>query len=530
VVLSAAVIACAAVTAIAGLAGVTGAVPRLYTYAVPLLAAGPAACLVLILAAGPSGLPLLERALMTSTAVSMAGLSARYAGGSISFAMAPAIVALTALAVARRPGPTITVVLLLTGTYGSVEIYTGLPVGSVVDLLLAASWAAAAWVWLFGSARPPRLNGGLWVLVGLVAVNGVYALAATNMAQGIYGFRVMSWYMLGGVLCALVLTTRRQQRIVVHGLILSAAVVGGYAVLRWVIGPGAEELAAAKRGGPYVLNADQEVRLFGSLLSPGLLGTWASIGVCAAAALAMYLQRAAWRLLAFAAAGLCLAAQFGAENRVPIVATAAGILAVLVLFGVSRGAKGRRIVPLAIGITLTLSAAGAFAAIELADDTSRFRGLLNIENDYSYQDRVNKWKSFLSDMPDHPLGHGLGSTGAAQVRYDRFQTIAAYAPDSAYVKVAYDQGYPVMILFIGTMVAMLLALAIRALGTADPWAAGRATAGFGALMAFVVMMTCGEVNEGLPGLAVWLLVGLGLAPVVTGDDEDRPLRPSDLRP
>lgn len=503
----------AAAAAVLGVAFLTGAIPDAESAAVPVLVAGPLAILILVAVLGEGALPTAERVLFPATVVAAAGVSGRYVSDAPFLSIVPAGLALTALGVRRRPGATFATIVAFTAVYGSLEIYTKLPVGPTIDLLLAGLWLAALWTWAFGGVRPPPLHPGLVVVAFLCVVNLVFAVLAPNLAQGIYGFRAMSWYMLAGILAALLLTDRRQQEKVLHAFLLAATAGAAYAVLRWIIGPGADELAVADQGGNYVLNTQREVRVFGALLNPSNLGTYCALGVSGCLAIALFSQPARWRVLAVLGAGLSGAAMLGAESRTPIVATAVGLAGVLVLFAVSRAATGRRIVPLTIGLVLAGTAVGVFAATELTNDRSRFRGLLNITNDYSYKERVEKWQSFLSDMPDHPLGHGLGSTGQALVRYGRFQTVANYGPDSSFVKVAYDQGYAVMGLFIFTLLALLVALAVRAVGTADPWAAARALAGFGTLLVLVVLMIAGEVNEGLPALAVWLLCGLGLAPV-----------------
>jgi hypothetical protein len=127
------------------------------------------------------------------------------------------------------------------------------------------------------------------------------------------------------------------------------------------------------------------------------------------------------------------------------------------------------------------------------------------------QERLVKWETILSDSDDRPFGKGLGASGAAEQKYARFTTAASFDPDSTYVKVAYDQGLFVLLLFAGALLTLVLGLAARAVTAPTPLGATLAVGACGTLVAFSVALGAGVYFEGLGALAPWLIVGLAYA-------------------
>lgn len=428
----------------------------------------------------------------------------------------PAGIAAGAALAARHPVPTFFVAFLLAGVHASVEVLTPVPAGTVANLALAGLWLGLVTAWITGRREPPRWFAPALVLFGLYLALCLFSvLFAEPFVRGIFAFRISFWFMTAVPLVALAFDRERQQLWLVRAVLLAAGAGVGYALLRWVTGPSATEAEVIREVGTrYVVDARDELRLAGALLSPQALAVWCSAMVPFGVAFALSPGRWPWRVVALAIAGGSVAAIAGTNIRVATAAAGIAVIVVLVLFAASRGHTGRRIVPLTIAVVLLLGGAGAFAANQLANDSGaaeRFTGLLDPANDPSVQLRVNKWQSILEDMDSHPLGHGIGASGQAQERYDRFVTAASFTPDSSYVKLAYDQGFLVLALFVLALLAMIVGLAQRAIRAATPFRSALATAGCGVLVAFCVDMAAGEYIEGLQALPVWMLVGLGFA-------------------
>jgi O-antigen ligase len=140
----------------------------------------------------------------------------------------------------------------------------------------------------------------------------------------------------------------------------------------------------------------------------------------------------------------------------------------------------------------------------------RYGAILSPGGDASVEGRLTKWRSAVDDVDSQPFGHGAGTAGRTQVRFGRFQTIGGLDIDNSYLKVAYEQGLVVLLLWVAGALLLLVALAMRATSAADP---ARAALGIGAcatLVSMLVLFFIGDYIEGLPALAGWILVGLGL--------------------
>jgi hypothetical protein len=441
--------------------------------------------------------------------------SQRITADNFWMGLAPLGLAAAAIAATRLPALAVVLAFALTGTHFSLEVFTGVSIGTTADLVLAALWAAVLWPWLSGRRSPPGwLPPSMMLLALYVLASLVYVFVAPEINQSAYAFRSSCWYMAAAFVVAFWLETPEQDRTVQRGILLAGTLVGAYAMLRWAIGPSNEEEARVRGGGPFVSDDEDEVRLFGSLPGPTALGVWTSVFVPFAIASALAPIGPRWRVVAIAGGGMCGAALAGADTRVGMLATAIGGVVVLSLFAVGRGFEGRRALPLALGLILALSGAGVFTASKLSNEGSsgeRFRNILQPERDKSVQERLVKWETILDDADEQPFGKGLGQSGAAEQRYARFTSAASFDPDSTYVKIAYDQGPFVLLLFAGAVITLLAALAVRAVTAPTPQAAGLAVGACGGLAAFSVAMGAGVYFEGLGALAPWLIVGLAYA-------------------
>jgi hypothetical protein len=300
--------------------------------------------------------------------------------------------------------------------------------------------------------------------------------------------------------------TRRRM---VRGAIVVGAAVGGYATLRWAIGPaGAEEELAAAIPNNFL---DGDLRPVGSFVTTKELSAWTATMMPFALTFA-FTERGHWRLMALAAFCLCAMGMLASDVRAGPAAAAPAVVVVVLLYQCSQAYRGRR-GPTAMIVVLIMACAGAGAfTITLADkrDTkNRYENILHPERDESYQARLVKWRAALDDIDEVPFGYGLGTAGRSQERYGTTNNIGSYNLDNSYLKVAYEQGFVVMVLLVAIFLGLFAMLATGAVSLSDPARAGPAIAAAGTLVTMLALFYIGLYIEGLPALAGWILVGLG---------------------
>jgi hypothetical protein len=420
-------------------------------------------------------------------------------------------VAAAAVVCARFPAASVTVVVLLTGAYGSLTAFFAFPAGPAVDLVLGGLWVAALWrvAW---HERPPW-----WVPPAVVAILAYLALTAAEIgfaasgSIGVQSFRASAWYLAAGVLVAYAPWSQRTRRRIVNGVLLVCLAVGLYALYRWVVGAAPQEAELAKQVS-YTNTLDGDLGLVGSLTSRHELGGWTALAVPFCFAMTLTL-RDRWRYVAAAAAAACAFALMASETRAALVAVLPALALVLVLYQGSRGFPGLHLGATAIAAIAVLGI-GVFQFTGATGDSTRakshFQLILTPSQDPAYKRRIYKWDTALADIAKHPMGQGLGTAGRVQQQYGRFANVASINVDSSYLKVAFEQGTWVM-LFLGlALLALLVSMGRRALQTTDRERAGMAMAGSSVLLCMGILMVFAVYVEGLPALFAWLLVGLGL--------------------
>ena len=484
----------------------------------PVLTAGPPGAAVVLALGLRGGVPQWLRVTLIWTSLVAGGiLAAAICASQPYLGAAPIIIAAAAAVAARWPVLCYAAAFGLAGAWSSLELYTGLPISYMVDFFLVGLWTTLVWGWITGT-RHPRLvaMAGLAAVGAYIAYVLVGVLAAEPMIRGVFGFRVLMWYFAAIVLVPLVLQGKDRRERALQAVLIVGSLIAAYTMLRWAIGPGAKEAENATRiGRGFSESLEGELRLFGALQRPQVLGAW-----CAAIApfgLVALLSPMAlwWRALGGALTGMVVLAVVASDARAAMAGVAIGLVAVLLFFGLGRGFAGRRGPALIIGLVLVVVAGGGVAVSRLnaTDSTkSRFEGLLNPFEDLSFQERQVKWKTILAEVDGRPFGFGVGASGEAQQRYGRYLSSVSVSPDSTYVKMMYDLGAVGLGLFVIALLAVLASLVSRVLRSPDPLTATLATASAATLVAFSVVIGTGEYAEGLQGLVPWLLVGLGLAP------------------
>ena len=430
------------------------------------------------------------------------------------------LLVLPALAIAAFVGtrhrvPALVATFALSGAFGTVTALTPLRPGPTVDVLLIGLIAGFAWARATG--RIQARAAGVWpgiVAVGAYLVASALAmLASPGFLFGLLSYRSSQWYLLAFLVVAYLPWRSGEVVRAARWMVVVATAVAGYAVLRWQIGPSGAEWNLALTSASTYNWVEGKLRAFGSFTSGHELAAWCSVVIPFTAAYALTF-RDRWGLAAAGAAALSTVALFASEVRIGIIAIALGLAAVLVLHQFARGFVGIR-----LGTTATLVAGGAlvallaFASVVGNDSTraERYANILTPDRDPAYQARVVKWETAMARLDGRPLGHGLGTAGREQRRSGRFVTVASANIDNAYLKIAWEQGYAVLALYVGALLAVLGGLVRRSLTTRDRTRAGLAMGAAGTLAAYMVLLFAAPYDEGLTALVAWIIVGLGVA-------------------
>ncbi len=430
-------------------------------------------------------------------------------------ALALPIAIFMGLLVAKRPAAATVAIVLLSAAAGSLQAFIGFEPFTLIDLILAGIWLVFLARLVLG--RPyafvfwPAVAGAL-LFVTIAVVN---LLIAENDAVAWIGFRTTIWYMLGFVALAYIGWSRDTYRRIALGLVAVTTLIAGYAVLRWVIGPaGAErDLAVITSSAINVDPIDKHLRTVGSFLTGHQLAFWAGFMAPFCIAVGLWLT-GRFRAAAFAAAGLAALALIASEARGPLPGMVAGLVAVMLIYQVSRAYPGFKAGMLVATLLGLVSVAIAAIAISSSDpeEFGRYSRILNPETESSYVQRQLKWEQVIDAIDEQPFGHGLGSGGSGQsLAGTSISEISAVNIDSTYLMIAFEQGIPVLVVFVLANLGLILSLAVAAARTPSREAAALGMGACGTLVSMLVSFYSGLYIESLPVISGWLVVGLGLS-------------------
>jgi hypothetical protein len=295
-------------------------------------------------------------------------------------------------------------------------------------------------------------------------------------------------------------------------VLIAASAVCAYAVYRWFVGPAAEEEALARSTHPLVSEQD-EVRFFGPAPDAESLALWCALVL--PIGLAMCLGwRGRWRLFAAIVTTACAFLVIATEIRTGAVAAVAGAALTLVLFQLAQAYPGGFRVATVITTLLTLAAVGigafALSVGQSQERVDRFERILNPSEDRAFSSREARWEDTWPKVGEEPLGHGLGTVGIV-ARSGPFRPETVPFVDSSYVKVAFEQGFLVMVLFAGSLCVLLASLAHRAITTLEPRKAVPAIGACGSLLTVLIFFLGGEYVEHTQIAVAWLIVGIGVS-------------------
>lgn len=427
-----------------------------------------------------------------------------------------AVPALVVLGVVARTRPWIVVggVVALVSFGRTIQAYTGLDPARPVQLLLVAFAVMVAVHWLTGRSRAVRLTPGAALLGVYVAVTFLMAVTVEDRSIAIRAFTTGAGYMAVALVLAYAPLDRDRLRSVVRVIVVIAVAVGAYAMYHWAVGPSAQEVAlrdgTASVGYEFV---GGERRVGGSFLSAFALGGWCVVMLAFGTAIVLAVG-SRLRVVAGVAVALTALALTATEARSSIGGAALSAVVVLVVFLAVRSVSGgRKVAPAALVASVMVVGVVAFVATQTGQDTAqseRIERIVRPSTDGSYLERRSKWSQAARDLEGQPLGFGLGSSGGLSERFGRFTTISTENLDSSYLKIAYEQGWAILVLFAAALMALVVDLVRAAVRAPTRLQAAVATGAAGALVGYSVPAGFGYYFEGLRSLPIWIVVGLGL--------------------
>jgi O-Antigen ligase len=419
-----------------------------------------------------------------------------------------------ALVIARHPAAATVAAAFISGILGTFQAFVGLGPGPLVDVILAGIWFVLLGRIVLG--RPYHFI--LWPAVlgcaFYVALVLVDMLTADDLGLAWFGFRTTVWYMLALFALAYAGWSRETYRRIAIGFVGVAVVIAAYATLRWVIGPAGPErtLAEFSGGGINIDPIDKHLRTVGSFLTGHQLAFWAAF--MAPFCLAVALWARGWRrLMAVAAIGLCILAMIASEARGPLPGFVVGAVLVLLIYQASRAFPGFKAGIAMLGLITVAAAGGTVFVLGESDPErlDRYANILSPDEDPTYIQRELKWEQVLPAIQDRPFGHGLGTGGSGQATVGSNVELSELNIDNSYLMIAYEQGIPVMVLFVVVLLGLLVSLAVASLRTRSREAAALGMGACGTLISIMISFYTGLYVEVIPIATAWLIVGLGLS-------------------
>jgi hypothetical protein len=429
----------------------------------------------------------------------------------------------------KRPAFGTLVVLAITGTFGSLSAYLTFPYYRTMTLTLVALLGAAVIRLLIARRRGTlELPLSVIAILGYLLISLAQLVLAGDRQTALHGFELAPWAMCAMLAVAYSQWSRETHERILRGLLLIAVGVGGYAVLRLVIGPSTVERELAESGGALAAYnfADGHLKLLGSFPNGADLAHWTGLMLpfCTSAALGL---RGRARRLAIVAVPVLAVALLGAQNRASGLAALVAALLVVVLHIGARAFVGLRLEYALIAVlTLLIVGGGAYVAAggasSQANSGHSYASLLaGPSQDASLAGHEYKWNQAFRDLAGHPFGYGLGTANpgfnppsVAPVPPSSINQITNFVVDNGYLKVALEQGFAIMVLFVLGLVLLAGTFVRGGLRLRDPMRATIVIGSLGVLVSLLLMEMGAAAADGIPAIAGWIVMGLGLAQCV----------------
>ncbi len=429
----------------------------------------------------------------------------------------PAVIALTWV-VYRWPAIGAVVVIGITASFGSLSAYLSFPYKRALTLLFLALWlAAVARLVITRRREGMSFPFGVLMAAAYVVISAVQVVLADNPHVALGGWELAPLYMTTLFVVAFSQLSTDTHLRIVRWLMVAALLVGAYSTLRLIIGPSSLEKAMASRSLYNFVNGKQKD--IGSFVSGPDLAEWTALMIpfCLSCALGM---RGRTRLLAWLALPLLAIGLFGSQVRAPAFAVGIAALVVAVLHSRPRAFPGARFGVAAIAVAAV--AAIGIAAYSLGGGSAKGHSYVALltgdTNDVSVSTHEYKWGIALHDLTGHPFGYGLGTAPAGYTSNAPPTTyilpVTGFSVDNGFLKIALEQGFTVMTVFALALVLLAAGLARGGLVLRDPRRATIALGAAGTAVSFFVLEGAGAFADGVPAIAGWLVIGLGLAQLV----------------
>jgi hypothetical protein len=430
----------------------------------------------------------------------------------------PALV-ISAAVFGRRPVLGVTLAFVMSGFYGSLIAFWQFPEEKTVQLVMGGLALALIWqAFVIGREHSIRMTLGLAfpLIYGYISIVQLM-LDTGNPAAG-RGFMTSVWFMTPVAVIALAGWPRHVLERIAKGILVVTALVGAYAVYRWLTDISLTEYKSY--GGDQYNYVGGKLRLLGSFPTGQDLGGWTAAVVPFALAMA-FAFKGRWRSLALAAAILSLIGMAGSQVRIAVVAVALGTLVVVLLHETSGGFAGLRLGSTATAL-VAMVAIGV-AAFQITGGTTdkvshSYTSLLRPfdRSDPSVSARIYKWDQAVRDLRGHPFGYGLGTANKQSTGFlQSFESIGQYDVDNGYLVVALEQGLAVMVIFVLALLLLMTDLIRKSVALTDAVPAAVAIGAAGTLVSFLVIEWAVAFQDGPRALAIWIIVGLGLAQFTT---------------
>jgi O-antigen ligase len=170
----------------------------------------------------------------------------------------------------------------------------------------------------------------------------------------------------------------------------------------------------------------------------------------------------------------------------------------------------------------------------VGSDSDRYGAILSPSGDPSYEQHIGKWGEVLDQLEGDPFGKGLGTAGrVAEQGVAPYLTVGSYNIDNTYLKIAFEQGFPILALFMLAMIAMLIELGRRAIRTRSPELRALAIGAAGTTVAALALFVTGQYMEELSALILWVVLGSAIGAINAERTEalraSRRAKPTSLR-
>jgi O-antigen ligase len=443
-------------------------------------------------------------------------------------------VLLIAIACGRWPALAVLAVLVLAGATGSLQAFFGIPSGPVSDAVLAGLWISVLFSYVVKArSRPWWVWPGLALILLFIMVTFLQIWTANGVGLGLLSFKYSAWYMMVIPLLAFAGWKLETYIRISNALVLAALGVAAYAVLRLIIGVSSAEWQLAMSSGGVFNTVGGELSLIGSFANRHTLASWSACAIPFCFAIALNPGKGLWRLAAAASIPLGLVALFGTDVRAGLAATAAGAGIVIALNLIAARGRGRPLTHALVAMLLVVvGGVTLFTVVLDEEETERYGAILSPSGDNAFEARLLRWEAVLEELDEQPMGFGLATGGRLAEGQTRFVTLGSYSIDSTYLKIAYEQGIPVVILYIAALLTLFVGLARRAIRTRAGPVRGLAIGAAGSLIAVLVIFGFSIFVESIAILYLWLAVGaaIGALGAIREEEMERTGEDPEARP